>query len=331
MPKSENQKLKLLYLLKILTEETDEEHVLPMGKLLEKLSSYGINAARKSIYDDVERLKDMGYDILYRPGTDGGYFLASREFELMELKLLVDAVQASRFITESKSAELSAKLTHLASVYEARALSRQVVYTGSKKAENEKIYYSVDAIQEAMRQDRRISFAYLEWTLNKQLVARHGGKRYDVSPWALLWNDENYYLIGYDEEAKQIKHFRVDKFDDTKVEELARGGKEAFDDCRIERFSTKTFGMFGGEEEMVTLQCHNELIGVMIDRFGKEVSIQRDAGLKDQFRIHVHVAVSGQFFGWLTGIGSGIRIVSPANVAAQYREYLKRILEQDEC
>lgn len=328
MPKSENQKLKILYLLKYLTEESDESHVLTMKELLDKLEAEGIKAARKSIYDDMERLRDMGYDIVYQSaGGGGGYFLASRTFELMELKLLVDAVLSSRFITESKTKLLISKLTGLSSNYEAAQLSRQIVHTGNKKADNEKIYYSVDTIQEAMRLDRCISFQYLEWNMQKKLTARHDGKFYEVSPWALVWNDENYYLIGYDEDDCKIKHFRVDKFGKTSILDRTRGGKDEFAKCNIEQFSTKTFGMFGGEEEMVTLECDNRLIGVILDRFGREVSIQQDRKEDPTFRVHVKVAVSGQFFGWITGIGKGVRIVSPPKVVQDYRDYLSVIVE----
>lgn len=325
MARSEKQKQKLLYLLKILTEQTDEQHPMPMAVLLDKLRAEDINAERKSVYSDIDCLMDFGADIAYNTTREGGYYLASREFELAELKLLVDAVSASRFITKSKSEQLIRKIEKLASRYEAVQLQRQVYTAEQIKHENESIYYHVDAIHTAIHENRQVSFRYLEWNLQKELVPRKGGKYYRISPWSLMWNDENYYLIGYDAQAGMLKHFRVDKIGPIEMLKERREGEEVFRKCDLSAYSAKTFGMYGGEETIVTLGFPNALVGVVIDRFGKDIVIRKQP--KDYFEVHVKVMVSRQFYGWLAGIGKEAKVISPISVREGYREYLREILE----
>lgn len=330
MPRSANQKLKLLYLVKILTEQSDEEHCLSSQALIDALGAYGIKAERKSIYDDIAQLIDFGYDIvLVKAKTGGGYYLAGREFELAELKLLVETVQASRFLTQKKSRDLIGKIEKLASKSEAGQLQRQVYVANRIKTANESIYYIVDDIHRAIQNNEQISFQYLEWTLEKELVPRKDGKVYQVSPWALTCKDENYYLIAHDSENDTIKHFRVDKMGHIEVlTGTAREGAELFERFDIAAYANKTFGMFGGREEVVTLIFENRFIGVVMDRFGSEVSVRKRD--EDHFSVRVRVAVSGQFFGWLTGLGAGAGIMAPASVAEAYQMHLREILAQYE-
>lgn len=328
MAKGTNQKLKMLYLIKILSEKTDESHCLSAQDLIQELSRYDICAERKSIYSDIECLITYGYDIVNRKAkTGGGYYLASREFELPELKLLVDAVQASRFITTKKSRELIAKIEKLAGPNEGKKLERQVIVAGRIKAENESIYYNVDHIHNAIQNNAPITFTYLEWNTDKKLVPRHDGKRYQVSPWALTWKEENYYLVAFDDEEERIKHFRVDKM--SRIEELAdakRKGAESFQQFDIAEYTNRSFGMFGGEIQTVTLQIPRKLTGVMLDRFGKEIDI-RDIG-DNKITVRISVTVSNQFFGWLTGLGNGVMILSPKQTRENYLEFLRKITEQ---
>lgn len=325
MPKSYNQKLKLLYLMQMLSERTDEEHLLSMSDILRELDRYGITAERKSIYDDIRALQDYGMDILLTPGKSGGYYLASRDFELPELKLLVDAVQSSKFITKKKSRELIGKLEKLVSRQDAKQLNRQVVVTNRNKTVNENIYYNVDMIYNGIAQNVKIRFQYFEWTISKEMKLRKDGDYYEVSPWILTWDDENYYLIAYDEEAGIIKHFRVDKILRIALTDKARTGKEQFEHFDIAGYSNKTFGMFAGEEETVTLLCENRLIGIIIDRFGQEVNVRKAD--EEHFKARIHVALSPQFYGWLCGLGAQICIVEPNTVAESYQNYLKTILD----
>ena len=328
MARSGNQKLKLLYLLKILTEQSDEEHCMSAQALIEALAAYEIKAERKSIYDDIAQLIDFGYDIvLVKAKTGGGYYLAGRDFELAELKLLVETVQASRFLTVNKSRELISKIEKLASKAEAGQLQRQVYVANRIKTANESIYYVVDDIHRAIQNNRQISFQYLEWNLNRELVPRRDGRPYQVSPWALTCKDENYYLIAHDSEEDKIKHFRVDKMAKIRVmEETKREGAALFERFDIADYANKTFGMYGGQEETVTLLFENHLIGVVMDRFGKEAAVR----IRDEahFSVRVRVAVSGQFFGWLTGLGEGAVIAAPAAVQEAYRMHLEKTLAQ---
>ncbi len=325
MPKSTNQKLKLLYILKILSEQTDEEHYISTGDLIEELAKYEIRAERKSIYDDMNQLTDFGYDIVHvKSRVNGGYYLAGRDFELAELKLLVEVVQSSKFLTQKKSRELIGKIEKLASKWDANKLQRQVYVANRIKTANESIYYIVDDIHRAIQNNEQISFQYLEWNLEKKLVPRKSGKRYQVSPWALTCKDENYYLIAHDAAEDKIKHFRVDKMGDIQVlPDVRREGSALFERFDIADYTNKTFGMFGGREETVTLLLENQLIGVVMDRFGKEAAVRKRDD--KHFSVRGQVAVSGQFFGWLTGLGQGACLIAPAGIVEQYRQYLKDI------
>lgn len=319
--------MKLFYILRMLAENTDEEHVLSTQEIIRRLAENDIKAERKSIYDDIECLTEYGYDIIQKKGRTGsGYYLASREFELAELKLLVDAVQASRFMTVKKSRELIGKLEKLASKNQAGQLQRQVYVAGRVKTENERIYYNVDTLYKAIDENVRISFTYLEWDLEKELRPRRNGERYCVSPWALIWEDENYYLAAYDEKAATIKHYRVDKMGEVELLTEKRLGREQFDRMNPAEYTKHTFGMFGGDKQTVTLQFENRLVGVVLDRFGRETDLRKTD--PEHFSVRVQIAVSGQFFGWLAGLGCGAAIQSPVEVKEQYRKWLLEIIQE---
>ena len=325
MAKVNNHKMALLYMMRELLLKTDEEHVLNATDLIKALENMDLEADRRTIYSNVEILQDFGIDVIKKENGQG-YYIGSRDFELPELKLLVDSVQSSKFITEKKSRELIGKLMRLTNEQKARQLNRAVYIRNRMKTGNESVYYNVDALHEAMNLNRQIEFKYGEWNTGKKLVEKKGGKEYLVSPWALTWDDENYYLIAFDEAAGIIKHYRVDKMMKIGLTERARVGQEAFQDFDLAAFSKKTFGMFGGPDADVVLRCRNELVGVIIDRFGTEISIvPKDDGY---FHVHVLVAVSPQFYGWVTGIGAGIEISSPGEVRSGYREYLQGILSK---
>lgn len=324
MAKAENQKLKLIYLMQIIYEKTDENHPLTTQQFIEELEKVGINAERRSIYRDMDLLAEFGMDIIRTKGRSGGYYLASRQFELAELKLLVDAVQASKFITTRKSRELIGKLESLCSKNEGKQLHRQVVVTNRNKTVNESIYYSVDVIYNAIAENDCICFQYFDWSADREMKLRHEGKYYEVSPWLLTWDDENYYLIAYDMERQMIRHYRVDKMLNISLVDKEREGGELFDDFDIAAYSRKTFGMFAGEEEAVTLLCEESLTGVIVDRFGSGAAMRRRED--GSILARVHVAVSRQFFGWVTGLGTAVKIESPKWVTKQYQNYLKEVL-----
>lgn len=324
MPKSENQKQKLLYIAKYLMEQTDENHAVSTPQLIEYLNSQGIKAERKSIYSDIETLNDFGMDIIRSEEHRGGYMLASRQFELAEVKLLIDLVQSSKFITEKKSRELIGKLETLVSKYDAKAMQRQVQVIGRSKTMNETIYYNVDMVHTAISQNVKIRFHYFEWDVNKKTKLRKEGSFYEVSPWKLTWDDENYYLMAFDETAGGIKHYRVDKMLDVSLMEEVRSGKEVFEAIDMAAYSKKTFGMFAGEEKTVRLLCDNSMIGVIVDEFGTEVAIRKED--EEHIMARMDVAVSPQFFGWLAGLGDRVEIIAPADVREEYATYLTTVL-----
>lgn len=316
MAKSGNQKMKILCLREILLRKTDENHPISAEQLVEELSAYGIEAERKAIYDDLEVLRQSGLDVQCRKGRSGGYFVGAREFEAAELKLLVDAVQASKFITTKKSMQLIRKLETLASSHEAQLLQHQVYVANRIKTMNESILYNVDEINNAINNAVQISFRYFEYTVEKKKQYRHDGRRYEASPYALAWNDENYYMIAYDADAKKIKHFRVDKMSNIQLSNLPRVGKAEFQRFDMGVYSKKLFGMYGGSEYSVRLRMPEKLVGVVIDWFGKDVPIIPQEG--GVFETTVSVQVSPQFFGWLFGLGGECEIVSPPEIREQY-------------
>lgn len=325
MPKSFHQKMKILYLMEVFQKKSDEDHPLTVAELISYLKNYGIMVERKTIYDDIETLRLFGMDIVSRREKPSGFFLANRTFETAELKLLVDAVQSSKFITQKKSRQLIQKLENLTSEHEARKLQRQVFSYSCVKTMNESIYYNIDQIQGALSQNSQISFQYYEWTITKEMRLKKGGERYRISPWELLWKDENYYLVGVDEKSGIVKHYRVDKMLKITIEKENRNGEEIFHDFDVSRFAVRTFGMFGGREEAVRLVFENRFVGVVLDRFGHDVMIHRqDDG---HFAITVKVNVSSQFFGWLAGLGPGAVITSPENVRKEYIDFLEKAMK----
>lgn len=327
MPKGSNQKFKLYRLAQIMLERTDEEHYISMPEIMVALSEYDVTADRKSIYNDLRDLSVFGIEVEGEPiGNRYHYHVTNRSFELPELKLLVDAIQSSKFITEKKSYALIKKLETLASKYDAQKLQRQVYVSGRIKTMNESIYYTVDAIHNAISENKKIKFQYFQWNAKKEMELRHNGAWYHISPWGLSWDDENYYLVGYDTDAGMIKHYRVDKMLHIKISDESREGKEHFKKLDMADYAKKSFGMFGGKEQTVKLSVHNKLAGVIIDRFGKDVMmIPAD---EEHFNVNVDVRVSRQFLGWVFSLGSDIQIVGPDDVVEQMRKEIARSVEQ---
>lgn len=326
MAKSLNQKLKLLYLVDILERKTDEKHPMTAAQLIDELARVEVSAERKSIYDDIEQLIQFGYDIVHNKSrVNGGYYMASRRFELAELKVLVDSVQASRFLSVKKTRELIDKLEQLCSVYEEKQLKRQVYVLNRIKTDNENIFYNVDYIHDAVHNNKQISFQYYEWSTDKEMKLKRDGARYFVSPLGLTWDDKNYYLVAYEEEKRGIRHYRVDKIKSIEVLGTERTEESGYRDFDMAAYSNKVFGMYGGNLTNVTLSFPEQLIGVMLDRFGRDVSLKKEKD--DRYSIRADVVISDQFFGWLTGLGRQAQIVSPKSIKQQYKDWLLDILE----
>lgn len=328
MVKSYSQKLRVLYVMQILLKYSDEEHPVSQAEISERLHAYGIQVDRKSIYDDIKVLNEFGLEIENRRSKPSGFYVAERSFELPELKLLVDAVQSSKFITAKKSNELIRKLEELASVHEAKALQRQVFVGNRIKTMNESIYYNVDKIYQAISQNRLIRFHYYEWTPQKEMHLRRNGKAYEISPWGLSWDDENYYMVGYDSDAEMIKHFRVDKMLDINIIDQPRRGKERFEKFDLANYAKKVFGMFSGDERTVKMLCENNLAGAMIDRFGRDVMMHPSD--ERHFIVSAAVNVSPQFFGWLVALGKGVVIESPEDVKEEFKEWVGEVMREYE-
>lgn len=323
MSKGTNQKMKLVYLMKILLEKTDNEHSLTMPEIIGELEKYGVTAQRKSIYDDLNAIRDLGFDIAGEQiGKTYYYYVAKREFDLPELKLLVDAIQSSKFITAKKSNDLIKKLERYVSEHQAKQLQRQVYVSGRIKTMNESIYDNVDLIHEAITNNKQIKFKYFQWNASKKMEYKHDGAYYQVSPWGLCWDDENYYLIAYDVQEQCIKHFRVDKIDKLKVLGEKREGRDVFKQLDMAVYTTKHFGMFNSDEKSVRLEFTADMVNVIIDRFGKDIMII-PAG-NGKYRTNVNVNASPQFFGWIFAL-EGVKILGPESVVTQAKVMIDRL------
>ena len=323
MPKNEKQKQKLLRLLEIMMSRTDEDHGIEMSEIILALGAYGITAERKSIYDDLASLDEMGFEILKMTGRPQKYALVGRIFERAELKMLVDAIEAAKFVPQDKCRELVKKLEAFAGPGGARELARRVYV--DDRAENRTVFYTVDAVHLAINESKMISFLYFRYDRDKKKVYHKDGKAYKVSPITLVWNDENYYLIGYDEESCQIKNFRVDKME--RVICLNEARSEAAISSKIDPgiYTRRVFGMYGGREELVTLECSESLSGVIIDRFGRGALLEHTEG---GFRVRQRVTVSPNFFAWVAGFGADMRIIAPVSVRDEFCTYIGAALDQ---
>ena len=324
MAKSEKQKQKLIRLLQVLMRETDEDHGISMSEIISRLNEYGISAERKSIYDDFLTLEDLGFYVSHTSTKPPRYKLDNKIFELAELKMLVDAVQSSKFITAKKSREIIEKLEIFAGVHHSMKLSRQVYIEDRIKTVNSSSIYSIDAIHNAINENKKLSFRYFEYNGEKNKTFRHNGKPYKTTPCTLIWDDEKYYLVAYDEDAELMKNFRVDKMQDVFVIDEPRLVNEVIDKFSPADYSKKIFGMYGGREELVTIECRENLAGPIIDRFGMApVFIKTDFG----FKFSTRVMVSPTFFAWVLGFGNEMRIISPENVVCEFKSNLQKIAE----
>jgi len=326
MAKQSNQKLKILHLARILMEQTDEEHSLTLQELIHRLNLCGVECERKSLYDDIETLRNFGIEVETRRGRSYSYYVSERPFQLPELKLLADAVASSRFITHKKSEELVGKLAALTSKPQASRLRRQVFVANRVKSQNEQVYYNIDSLHEAVADQRQISFRYFDYTVDKQKHYRREGAEYIVSPCAMVWNDEKYYLIAYYPKYNSILHFRVDKMEHICVLDVAAQKPPAELKFDPARYAQKVFGMYGGEEETVRLRLKNDLIGVILDRFGQSILVRKDGS--DHFQVDVKVAVSPQFYSWLFAFGTDAQVLQPQRVADGLRDMAQSVAGQ---
>ena len=326
MSKSSNQKTKLLHLARMLLRQTDEDHPLTVPQIIEGLARQDVKAERKSIYDDLDALRLFGLDIQSRKGKSPGWFIGGRDFELPEVKLLMDAVQSSRFITQKKSDALLRKLEGLASVHQAGQLQRQVYVAGRIKVMNESIYYNVDKLHTAIAGQKAITFKYFDYDIARNKVFRQEGKRYVVSPYGLIWNSENYYLVAFDHAHRELRHYRVDKMTEIVVTGLDREGKEQYPGFQLAEYGQKHFGMYSGQEMKVTLRGRRDKASLVWDRFGQDVILVPDG--EEHFTVTLPVVMSPQFFGWLLGLDGSVTLIGPRQAVCAYRRRLAAAMDE---
>ena len=324
MPKSDNQKLKILYILDYLQRNSHADHPIRASELIHMLEKqHNILCERKTVYSDISALQEYGVDIVSVPGKNGGYYIASRNFELPELKLLIDAVQSSRFLTEKKSRELIEKLCRECSVHEARLVRRDVLVSGRVKSMNETIYYSVDTIQEAIGQNRQISFRYFDWNLDGS--RRYREKDYTASPYGLCQDNENCYLLAFSP-RHGVTSYRVDRMADIQLLEEIRIPCPELTGKNLVEHANRLFQMFSGEATDVKMRFHRSLVNVVVDRFGRETMLIPDGD--EHFVFTVRVAISPIFLSWVIGFGSKAKILHPQGVAEQCRQLCLEAMSQ---
>ena len=323
MPKSDNQKLKILYILDYLQRHSHADHPVQTAVLTEMLAQKGIHCDRKTVYSDIAALQDYGVDIVSIPGKGGGYYIASRNFELPELKLLVDAVQSSRFLTEKKSRELIEKLCKECSVHEAQLVRRDVVVSGRVKSMNETIYYNVDAIQDAIALNKQITFRYFDWDISGKRNYRE--RQYEASPYGLCQDNENCYLLAHSP-RHGVTSYRVDRMQDIRIREESRTPCPELTGKNLTEYANRLFQMFYGETTTVKLRFHRTLTNVVMDRFGRDTMLIPDG--EEHFVFTVNVAVSPIFLSWLMGFGSKAKILHPQSVVDSFRDLCREALEQ---
>ena len=323
MPKSDNQKLKLLYIRDYLERNSDEEHPVGAQELIDMLANKGIECERKAVYSDIRALQDYGLDILNRRGKNGGYYIASRNFELPELKLLIDAVQSSRFLTERKSRELISKLCRQCNRFDESLMHRDVVIDRRVKSMNETIYYNVDAIQDAISKGVQITFRYFDWGIDGQRHYRD--KSYQISPYGLCQDNENCYLLAHSPRYG-VTHYRVDRITNIRLTEEKRVPCPELTGANLIQHANSLFQMYSGDSVSVKLRFHRSLVNVVVDKFGHELMLFPDGD--DHFTFVVEVAVSPIFLSWVISFGEKAQIVYPQHVANQCRALAETAITQ---
>ena len=324
MPKSDNQKLKIFYILDYLQRNSGPDHPVRASELITMLEKqHNILCERKTVYSDISALQDYGVDIVSLPGKNGGYYIASRNFELPELKLLIDAVQSSRFLTEKKSRELIEKLCAQCNEHDARLMRRDVLVSGRVKSMNETIYYNVDALQDAIAQNRQIVFRYFDWGIDGKRKYRE--KDYVASPYGLCQDNENCYLLAFSD-RHGITSYRVDRMSDIRILENSRIPCPELTGKAFTEHANRLFQMFAGDPTNVKLRFHKRLVNVVIDRFGRDTMLIPDG--EDHFVFTVNVAVSPMFLSWVIGFGNNAKILHPQSVIDQCRQMCLEAMEQ---
>ncbi len=317
-----NSKIKLLYILKYLHQHTDDNHYVTANDVVKYLKNIGWDVNRRTVINDISLLSQYGIDIVETKSTQNRYQIASRIFELSELKLLVDAVQSSRFITETQSKTIIEKLTSLTSKYNAKDLNRSLYVDKRVKPLNETVLYTVDLLQECINTKKTITFQYYNYNEKKERILKHKGQVYEFCPYDLIWNDDSYYVIGFSFSHAKVVKFRVDRIHNPQVSEVVYVSKPKT--YNISKYSKEVFQMFDGKLYEVKLKCQNHLMNIIIDRFGENVKTEH-YDIKN-FIVTVEISVSPTFYSWLFTFSDGITILSPNEVREEYKYKLNKAL-----
>ena len=324
MANTNKQKLKLLYLIRILERETDPEHGLSMPEILERLEAEGVTAERKSVYRDIDALREVGIDIRKLPTRPVRYALVRSDLQLDDIMMLIDIVQSSRFITERKSNQLVKSLKALVSERERKLLDKRVHVKGRVKSKSDSVFHNVDTIHEALQRKRKIQFLYFSYGTDLKRSARHEGRQYELTPAKVVYADNKYYLAAYDDADGKIKTYRVDRMELLQVSEAPATRCAAIANYDYEDFAYQSFGMFHGEQACVTLRAKANLMDAMVDRFGRDVNVVKSApGYAD---LRVNVRISPLFFGWVAGMNGDVTIRSPRRIVGDYKAWLKSLI-----
>lgn len=325
MAKSPRQKLKLLYIMKYLLEKTDNEHFVSIYDIIEYLETLNIQAERKSIYDDIETLRLYGLDIVMKKGKFTGYYVSGRSFELDDLSLLSDIINSSKFITSNKADELVQKIETISSVYEARLMCRKIYVKNRIHSMFESIYPHIDVIHHAINTDRKISFRYFEYSLNKEKLFKKNGMRYLVSPLSIIYDNEHFYLVAYDDSECMVKHYRIDRMDGIERSLVSRDKPSKLEEPDADEYTKKAFSMYGGTESLVKISFHHSLMGAVIDKFGKDIEIFK--GDDEHFIIITPVFLSPHFYGWIFSLEEKAKILSPDIAVSGIKNHIALVLK----
>lgn len=324
MSKSENQKLKPLVLMEILRMHSDEDHPLSTNKIIQMLSEYGIETGRKALYDDIRLLNSYGYEVLCQKAKTNLYYVVDRKFDVAELRLLMDAVQSANTITEKKTAELTSKIADLAGFNRAQILRKNVVFADTAKHSNESIFYTIDTIDRALNEGKKVSFVYFDLDSHGDRAYRKNGDRYVVNPVAMVFNDGRYYLTAYNDKYLNLSNYRIDRMDKAEMLEETRTPADCVKDFNVNKHRKQAFSMFVGELTRVTFAINKSVLDVIFDKFGEKTKfIAID---ENTYKFSAQVQVSKAFFGWLAGLGGNIKIIAPTPVASDYVKYLSEIV-----
>jgi len=314
------KKSRILYVKRFLDEHTDEEHPTGIVEIIAFLADEGIAATRKTVAQDIVQLIDADVDVVCNKSRQNLYFIGGRHFEMPELKTLIDVVQASNFLTKKRSDMLIGKLLALASPQQAAELANNLYFNGTVKPNNEKAYINIDRLLKAIILKKRVSFMYFDYSPDKKKIYKHNQKRYDFSPWALIWNNDRYYTIGYSESHGKAVRFRIDRIALANL--MGVDAVPIPDDFDLASFIMSVFHMYEGPMLEVTLKCENSLMATIIDRFGEGVNTE--IADPKHFYAKVNVSASKTFYGWVFGMDGGIEITAPTDAVEAYRRMLGR-------